>query len=365
MIDKSHFKVQVDDSINDKTYVKLEFEYDSDTELKFPIHKNINKIINISKDELFTKPILSVISVSGFISKIDFSESNITDSILIDDKVFLIKSDYGGDYDKNYQYAKNIWENKIQTKINKKQDFIKQCLINGKKSRKLRGDGSSLSSQIGFYLHTNTKEFPNNSKHIFISAFTNGRINILGTIDPTLEEAYYYAQIIASKFQIVLQTKPYVSKLFATMHKYKFEVNYPMKILFKKLYPYLITLKELTKNKEIDIHPIVLIRSVDYNQDKDPAKITISVKIVNIQDDFPSDGIISKKERNISIKCFEGNKVNIDGYTPYNYMKLVYNWLLDIYYKVLVKDIELEFSSKYDFTTISGSNFDENNELLN
>lgn len=365
MEDNTCFKVKIDDTVNDKTYVKLDFDYDSETEQKFPIHQNINKIVNISKDELFTKPILSVVSVSGFIAKVDFNENVITDSILIDDDVFLIKSDYGGDYDKDYIYAKNIWDNKIQIKINKKQEHIKYCLEVGKKSRKLRGDGSSLSSQIGFYLHTNNKKYPNNSKHIFISAFTNGRINILGTIDPTLEEAYYYAQIVASKFQIVLQTKPYVSKLFATMHKYKFEVNYPLKILFKKLYPYLVELKEITKNIEIDSKPIVLIRTIDYNQDKDPAKITISVKVLNVQDDFPSEGILSKKDRNISIKCFEGNKVNIDGYAPYHYMKLIYNWLRDIYYQVLVKDIELEYSNKYEFITTGVNDYDENNELFN
>lgn len=331
---------RIKDIYNNDTWKRVSFKYNND--LKFPEEEYLSDIINIIEEELFKKLELSVISVTGKISRVSFSEIVLTDTLIADENVFLIKSDYGGCYYPDAKnYAKNIWDN-IMLKVSKKQCDIKDKISNGKKARKLRGDGSSLSSQIGFYVKTSVMDTESvQSKHIYVSVFTNGIVNILGT--RSIEDAYKCIQLICNKLQVVLQTNPQIERLFPTMYKYKVMVSYPLKIPLTKLYNQLKLEKESCTTET----PYVDIKTIDYDQEKDPAKLTISVKVVGI--DIPYPPTRTKKELNISIKCFQNNKINIDGYTPEDAANFIYIWLRMIYYKILVTDVKAKYSDRYDF----------------
>ncbi len=342
---------RVKDIYNNNTWKRIKFKYGDD--IKFPEEEHITEIINISEEELFNNLELSVLSVSGMVENVSFSEVVLTDTLSADEDVFLIKSDYGGCYYPDAEgYAKDIWDNKIMAKVNKKQLDIQEKIKRGTKARKLRGDGSSLSSQIGFYVKTSVMGVvdTHQSKHIYISVFTNGVINIMGT--KSIETAYRCVQLICNKLQVVLQTNPYIDRLFPTMYKYKLYVNYPLCIPLTKLYDQL-KLEKTIIDKNPDITPSVIIKTIDYDQEKDPAKLTIALQVRGL--DIPYPPTKTKKELNVSVKCFQGNKINIDGYAPEDAANFIYIWLRMVYYKILVTDVKTKYSDKYDFESGSGS----------
>lgn len=335
----------ITDNINGDQWKKVDIEIDPT--LKFPEEERLEDIINIESRNLFSKLELTFVSISGNLTGVEFNVKPFTDTLYPDEDIFVIKSEFGGWFYPNVDGLR-IWKDKIEAKIKKKQDKNKKCIEQGTKPRKLRGDGSSLSSQIAFFIRTNSIDTTtiNHSKNIYISVFINGRITVLGTKDITLQDAYKYTQKVCNKLKPLMQTDIKISSLYTTAHKYKFWINYPLKT------PLICIQRQLQLEKEYVLEhpeqlPHIHVHSIDYDQEKDPAKLTVTVRTVGIEINYPPTKV--KKELNVSITCYQNNKVNISGYSPEKSTTFIYNWLRDVYYKVLVTDVMEKYKDKYDF----------------
>lgn len=318
------------DNLNSVIWERVHVDYKK----KFPEEEYLEEIINIDINELFTPQIITTISASGKIEGVRFSEHTFVDMIRADKYIFVVRSNFGGDYLEGDPKAQAIWNKKIKM-IEKNNLKTKQAIENGRKVRKRAGEGANLNSQIGFYI----RRHPDDEKNVFVSLFKNGVFNITGLKDHTLSDGYIFIYNIIRKLAPLLQTKPYVSRLFPTYYKYIFQINYPLCVPLVRLYKQLSVEKEDTDNG-VDIY------NVEYDQEKDPAKLTLIIsKIDGVDVEYPVTN--TKKEKHVHISCFQNRKVNIGGYVPENLARAVYQWLKFVYYKVLVTDVEHQFKDKY------------------
>lgn len=254
------------------------------------------------KEYIFGESIPFTLTAQAGLSNVRFEEEDLIYAIKPTGRIKKITCNYGESYNEDYTDPppKIKRTNRGRKKKEKK-----------KSVRKKKGNGKYFSSQITFWVESDTKP----GKYYKIKEFRNGTTEIPGGLLPNMEDVRSAVEVVRDVLAECLAEDVEITELYSVMRNYKFRtLDVDTRINISVLYQIFIRLSDL-KDKIMKG-----ITRIKYNPERYPGLL---IKFTTPIENNP------KKET--TIKMFKSGKVNIDGAVSEADAAIHYEWINDFY----------------------------------
>lgn len=149
--------------------------------------------------DIISPSVVTTNTLAGFLINTKFTEEHIINECAPDDRIVLIRCNFGMKHYDKYEPPKQ------------KPPTAKQL---AKKPRKKQGAGTDFNSQITMYVRTGDKalstddeKYPSNTKVYKVKIFRNGKIQIPGCLPSNIDDVIKYVNVVAAKLNAHLHVK--------------------------------------------------------------------------------------------------------------------------------------------------------------
>jgi len=289
--------------------------------------KNIGILKSKTNENYFSKLKPSTLTAQGMLDDILFEEEKLIKELPIpENEIELIGCNYGEIVNPNYEMPKPIQKSGRGRKPKPKT----------KSKRKTQGTGAYFSSQITFQIRN-----PDNNINYKIKLFRNGKFQVPGIKDPSMNDLILPIKILKGYLENVFKKDISILDFSAVMR------NYKCKLLNEQLY---VDLEELERiinreKKQSKIKPYInyLTEFIPDKFKSELKKYVGKTNILNIAElTYNNDRCFSlnikfyrpmpdDRDKKTTVKLLKKGKINFDGGNSEYEIEELYYWLQLIY----------------------------------